>query len=272
MGEMEDMQRQVDVRGCSVSLAMRERGAGPDLLLFIHGLGCAKESFAGAWDRPEWQDCSLLAVDLPGHGRSELPAGFRADMEGYADVLRALLRAIPRTRLHVVAHSMGGAVGLLATSGDPTLASFVNVEGNLIAEDCGLLSRRMAGTPVGDVVGGGFERLVQAATGSVDPDIRMWARWAASAHPRAFHEASVSLVHWSDSGRLLGMMEELPVPRCYVYGTRSVIPAVLARLHRIQRLEIKGAGHGMMEECPEAFYSVVAEWLTTQTAIVRACG
>ncbi len=58
------------MRGVSVL----RRDAGPDLVLFLHGLGCVKESFEGAWGKDALAGFSLLAPDLPGSGASPVPA------------------------------------------------------------------------------------------------------------------------------------------------------------------------------------------------------
>ncbi len=76
-------------------------------VIFVHGAGSshllwwnqmrALEPFA----RP-------LALDLPGHGRSDLPG--RDTITAYADVILGLLDALALERAVVVGHSMGGAI------------------------------------------------------------------------------------------------------------------------------------------------------------------
>lgn len=79
-------------------------------IVFIHG---------AALDHSVWQWQSryfahhghgVLAVDLPGHGRS--PGSPRATIEGYADWIAALLDAPGIAAAHVVGHSMGALVAL----------------------------------------------------------------------------------------------------------------------------------------------------------------
>ncbi len=47
--------------------------SGKEVIVFIHGLGCSKESFDAAFDFPQFNDFSLLAVDLVGFGDSSKP-------------------------------------------------------------------------------------------------------------------------------------------------------------------------------------------------------
>ena len=54
-----------------MTLATMSRDGNEDLVLFLHGLGCAKENFAELWDAEELAAVSLLAPDLPGHGQHD---------------------------------------------------------------------------------------------------------------------------------------------------------------------------------------------------------
>ena len=84
-----------------------ELGDGPPLL-FVHGLG-------GCWQNwlenlPELaRDHRVIAVDLPGFGASEMPAG-AVSIAGYARVLDLLCAALAVDAAAVVGNSMGGFV------------------------------------------------------------------------------------------------------------------------------------------------------------------
>jgi pimeloyl-ACP methyl ester carboxylesterase len=79
-------------------------------IVFVHG---------AAFDHSVWQwqsryfahhGYSVLAVDLPGHGRS--PGAVRNSIEALADWVAALLEAAGVERAAVVGHSMGSLVAL----------------------------------------------------------------------------------------------------------------------------------------------------------------
>jgi len=239
--------------------AIQERIEGPDLILFVHGLGCAKESFSTAWDSHVLEDYSLLAPDLPGHGDTPLdPWGCR--MEDYATFLKSVVVARRWKRLHVVAHSMGGAAALLLDrfEGLP-LSSFINVEGNLIAEDCALLSRRAAESRFKDFLEQDFNKLLAKAAQADDKAVRAWAEWSKRCDPKAYHGACKSLVAWSDSGKLLDRYKKLTVPKAYIYGEKSANPAVLKKLDGERCIQIDGAGHFIMQERPNVFFRLIAK-------------
>ncbi len=244
-----------------MGLAALQRSGSEDLIVFLHGLGCVKENFAALWDTGELAAPSLLAVDLPGHGASHgLPSETWA-MEGMATCVRELLerQSLNDRRIHLVAHSMGGAVGLLlAQDADLQIASFINVEGNLIASDCGLLSRRTAEMDPAEFRDGKFEKLKASARRSDDPIVRAWAGWMETCDADALHACARSVVEWSDSGRLLGMFASLTVPRVYVYGDKSANPDVLAHLGEVPKREIADCGHFVSVERPVELARIIA--------------
>ena len=250
-----------------MTIARLYRAGSEALILFVHGLGCAKESFAAAFERPEIAGYALLAPDFPGCGDSPLPPGATPDMESYARVLRDLVADYAPARLHIVAHSMGAAPALLlARQADIGLASFVNIEGNLVAEDAGMLSRRTAETPLAEFVAEKYAKLLARAAGAEDAGMRAWADWLGRCAPETYHAMSASLVAWSDSGRLLEIFAGLAVPKLYVCGDRSADPDVLRYLDAIPKLTIPDCGHFVMSERPDAFYGALADFLAAAEA------
>src|ERR1700733_11015325 len=83
-------------------------------VIFIHGAGQDHTN----WQLPArwfaWHDHAVLAVDLPGHGRSEgVPLASIADMAHW--VIR-LMDAAGVEKAALVGHSMGGAIALEAAA------------------------------------------------------------------------------------------------------------------------------------------------------------
>ncbi|MBK7540649.1 MAG: alpha/beta hydrolase [Candidatus Competibacteraceae bacterium] len=81
-------------------------------LVLVHGLAAN----LGFWHlgivRPLSQLCSLTAYDLRGHGRSDIPAQGYSPQVLVHDLAR-LLDYLKLERVHLLAHSYGGAVALL---------------------------------------------------------------------------------------------------------------------------------------------------------------
>lgn len=233
-----------------------------DTVLFIHGLGCAGSSFDGAWGTRLVERFALCAPDLPGHGRSGRPREFSYAMPALAELLGALLAELGAGRVHLVAHSMGGAVGLLlARALGPKLATFVNVEGNLVAADCGLISRRTARASFEKFRDRQLPVFQDAVSSSRQAALRAYGAQLAETDAWAFWRMSASLVEWSDRGELLAIFRDLEVPKLYVYGGRSVLPEVVAQLEGIESVGMDDSGHFVMHDAPGPFWAVVEQVL-----------
>ena len=79
-------------------------------LLLLHGAGGSHQSWPPALRRLE--ETAVYALDLPGHGRSELPAC--DNIAGYADAVINFMDALNLQNVTLLGHSMGGAVAQTA--------------------------------------------------------------------------------------------------------------------------------------------------------------
>lgn len=85
-------------------------GAG-DPLVLIHGLGSARTVWSLV--TPTLADAfDVIAVDLPGHGRTPLVAGTPMDPRSLADAVVGTLDALGVGRTHLVGNSLGGWTAL----------------------------------------------------------------------------------------------------------------------------------------------------------------
>lgn len=245
-----------------MELSHKFRKGGSELVLFLHGLGCSKESFSQVWGLEEFEDFSLLSVDLAGHGGSPRPQDFSYLMEEQADMCSSLLKGIEYERLHIAAHSMGGAVGIImAGKLDGRLASFASIEGNLTGADCGLVSRKTLSYPEDEFVGGKFARFIEANEKSEDPSLRLWAGMLRKCSPLAFYRSAGSLVEWSDSGKLLQMFMNLVCRKAYIYGERNSGMGLLGMLKDLETISVSGSGHFLMNDNPVEFYAKFCRFL-----------
>ena len=97
---------------------------GPDTgtpALLIHGFGADHGGFmfnhsALAESRP------VYAVDLPGHGGSSKDVG-DGSAQALASDLRALMKALGLERVHLIGHSLGGAIAILIALANPKKAA-----------------------------------------------------------------------------------------------------------------------------------------------------
>jgi pimeloyl-ACP methyl ester carboxylesterase len=252
----------VRVDGLLISCLFRKGGEEP--VVFVHGLGASKENFREAFRRWEFRSFTLLAVDLVGFGDSDKPTGFSYSMKDQAMVLRKVVDCFGVGRFHLVAHSMGGAVGIeLCAMVSSRVCSFIDAEGNLTSEDC-IGSRRIAEMGEKKFVTIGFEQfkreLREEFERTGDSAGMDYLRNLSKATAESMYKSSVSLVKESDSGNLLMRFCQLPFYKCYVYGEKNkgVFPTEkLLRQKGIPIFYISKSAHAMMDENPDEFYNLL---------------
>ena len=108
------MEIDVDGRRAYAATGGRAFDAGKPVVLFIHGAGQDHTN----WQLPArwcaWHGHAVLAVDLPGHGRTQGPP--LATVPELAGWIGRLLRAVGAENATLVGHSMGGAIALEAAA------------------------------------------------------------------------------------------------------------------------------------------------------------
>lgn len=114
----------------------------PDARAFVlvHGMG-------GRWQH--WLETipalaehrRVLALDLPGFGRSESPLT-SPSLDGFADVAAELARSLGIERVVLVGHSMGGPIGLRFAARHPELAEAIVLVAGAVYQFSDLLGFR----------------------------------------------------------------------------------------------------------------------------------
>lgn len=242
------------------------RDTGSKLILFIHGLGACKECFEHAFSFQTLDEYSLLSIDLPGFGDSTKSESFSYDMEDFAVIIKQILSHHEYKALHVVGHSMGGAIGILLSEKlDKPFDSFLCAEGNLIGNDCGLLSRGATRFTLPEFEKRGFKKMLSGCAGVKNTGMKTWLSWNQDAFVPGFFHSARSLVRWTDSGKLHKSFMKMKTRKAYVYGSNNSSMPVLADLVGIRKIPIPDGHHAMMFDNPEAFYSIVAEFISGQT-------
>jgi pimeloyl-ACP methyl ester carboxylesterase len=125
------MELKVDGRNVYAATGGRAFDAARPAVLFVHGAGCDHT----VWQLPArwfaWHGHSVLALDLPGHGRSEGPA--LQSVPEMAGWLGRVMDAAGLAHAAVVGHSMGGAIAVEAAAAMPERVTRVALLGTAAA-------------------------------------------------------------------------------------------------------------------------------------------
>jgi len=214
----------------------------------------------GALQCPELVPYTIIGFDFPGCGGSPYPEHASYTMEDLVEITHLVVTALHIKKCVIIGHSMGGLVGLLFARKYPhNLAGFINVEGNLAPEDC-FASRTISQQSLDDFEKKGFPRLIKDIRQSSNKGLQKIAKTLQEhTSPKALHDCSHSLVHYSDSGKLLEWFIQLTIPKIFMYGSEnshlSYIPVL--RQQGVSVVEIKDSGHFPCYDNPEEYWGQV---------------
>jgi pimeloyl-ACP methyl ester carboxylesterase len=256
-------------------------GEGP-LLLLIHGMGGTYENWSSVME-PLARRYTVVAPDLPGHGRSAPSAGDYS-LGALAASLRDLLLTLGHERATLVGHSLGGGIAMQLAYQFPELAErLVLVSSGGLGPEVSLVLRAAA-LPGSDVVIAATARtasrvgaIVGRALGTVGlrptPDVAEVARGYASladGDRRAAFLATLRSVVSAGGQRVdaidrIYLVEGIPV--LVLWGARDPIVPVRhgERAHEAvpgSRLEIfDGVGHLPQLEAPAKFIATLERFI-----------
>lgn len=102
----------VQARSGRISV-LDSQGRGP-AVLFIHGNSACKEIFKRQFESPLLRNFRLIAIDLPGHGKSDNASDPKTtySLPGYSDVWMDVLSLIGVKQASIVGWSLGGHIAL----------------------------------------------------------------------------------------------------------------------------------------------------------------
>lgn len=225
-------------------------------IVFIHG---------AALDHSIWQwqaryfahhGFAVLAVDLPGHGRS--PGELRPTIESLADWVAAFIEAACTEKAHVVGHSMGALVALDTAIRYPRRVAKLALLGAAVPMPVGetFLAAAKDDSPAAyDMQSAwGHARHVALATSAI-PGIALHGasrQLVARARPRVQYADLAACHGYAPSGDAIRGLE---VSTLVVAGRRDqMTPSkaghALARQIPGARFAALDAGHAMMSEAP----------------------
>ncbi|MDG4881597.1 alpha/beta fold hydrolase [Mesorhizobium sp. WSM4884] len=243
------------------SLHVAESGAGLKTIIFLHGFGGCHSI---------WRDViaalapavRALAYDLPGHGGS-----LQCESAGAKQAARAILTDLGARRLgkvHVVGHSMGGAIAALMALADPERVASLTLlaPGGFGPEINGPLARRYAAAANRDDI----RACLAAMSGprSAPPEHVVEALSLMRERPgqlQTLVDTAAVMTRGDRQGVIPGeWLATLSMPVMVIWGTDDpVLPVdqaetLPAHFHLHHVLE---AGHMLAEEAPDVIAEVV---------------
>lgn len=259
---------------------IQEMGQGPNLLL-VHGTAGATHSWRGLMPLLA-ERFRVTAMDLPGHGFTDMPETYRVSLPGMARFVRDLVTTLDLKPDVVVGHSAGAAIlirmvldGTIAPRGivslNGALMPFPGMGGYIFPQLAKLLllnpiAPRLFAFSTGH--GAHVERLIVQMGSKIDQEgLDLYTRlFRKSGHVAG---AIGMMANW-DLNRLSRDMRKLMVPLYLIAGTddQAIPPHVAQDVMGLvsqgggsaETLQLDGLGHLAHEEDPAKLAEIVLEW------------
>ncbi|MGD1992438.1 MAG: alpha/beta fold hydrolase [Anaerolineae bacterium] len=247
-------------------------GSGPAVVL-LHGMGSCADDWMLQFPALS-EHTTAVAVDLRGHGRTDVPPG-PYTIPGMAGDVAGLLAALGIEAAHVVSLSLGGLVAQsLAIDHPERVRSLVLVNTFARLRPQGLrgwvylLSRAAA------MVTGGVEQQAEVVAAGVFPHpeqahLRRMAAERLKANDPAAYRAAMRAVLRFDSRPYLA---HICVPTLVVAGAEDTTVSLAAKRALAEEIPgahleiVPGSGHATPLDRPQAFNQLVLGFLDTVEA------
>jgi pimeloyl-ACP methyl ester carboxylesterase len=241
-------------------------------ILVVHGL-------FGSQSAPEirmaFGDADIHAPDLIGYGGNDAHSGDAWRLEDQAEHVAAFIRRLNLGPVHLVGHSVGGAVAALTAIRHPALiASYTSVEGNFTLKDA-FWSRSIAQkdfAEVEDIIAGyradpdgWMSRSVAVMTPLASRIAREWLANQPAATIWMQARAVVDVTARADYIEAIHTLMASDLPVYLIAGARSADGWDVPHWGNAMcdmRINITGTGHLMMVEEPDAYARAVLTCVT----------
>lgn len=204
----------------------------------------------------------LIGADNPGCGDSSYDKNHPLNIDGVMVVIEKLVTHLGLNQFLLVGGSMGGLVALLFAERNPDkICGFVNVEGNLVPEDC-MFSRKVIPHSYAHFAKVAFPEIKKTLSAQPGRGFARHLRVLEKANPRAYDDYSFQTVEYSDRGNLLERFLSLPAPKCFLYGSANRHLSYLQRLREsaCTVIEIPNADHFLFYDEPNSYAAALASF------------
>ncbi len=258
-----DMKKlKITYHGQKIEIEYSLRHGKKGTVLYLHGLGCSKSDFLGATEIESLQVYSLIALDFPGHGDTSYQE--KLGMDDLVEIVNLFNEKLNLNDLILIGHSMGGLVALLlAEKYAKKVKIFINVEGNLKAEDC-FFSSQVTEADFGIFEREIFQNFKHKLSSSENIGFKKYAKLLEQHKPtKAFYDYCPSLVRYSNNGQLIDKFLSLKIPKLFVHGSENSGLSYIPELNKngCEVAEISDSNHFPHHDNPIEFYDVISNFL-----------
>ena len=236
-----------------------------DTILFVHGLGGAKENFFESCKADSLAEHTLICFDNPGTGNSTYYDDLLLDIDDLAAITSLFIDNLNLTNFILCGTSMGGLTTLLylKRGGLAKAKAYINIEGNLMPEDC-MFSSKVVTYDYDTFKNQIFPKTVVDMKNRGNAGYHIIANnLQLNTNVKSYYNYSFKTVEYSSTGELLKQYLTMEIPRVFIYGDEnnslSYIPTLLRNNMNIK--EISGSNHFVFYDNPKELYDVIGDFV-----------
>jgi pimeloyl-ACP methyl ester carboxylesterase len=243
---------------------------GPrDTIVFLHGLGGAKENYYEACISDALCDHTLIFFDNPGTGNSSYFEDLPLNVDDLAAISSMFIKQLDISRFILCGTSMGGLTTLLFLKcfSDGDIKAYINIEGNLLPEDC-MFSSKVVCYNFETFSKQIFPQTIRDMKADGNTGYHMIANnLEMNTNVKSYYNYSFQTVEYSATGELLKQFIALKVPKIFIYGQEngslSYIPELLRSNVNVK--EISNSNHFVFYDNPRELYQVIGAFINQHT-------
>jgi pimeloyl-ACP methyl ester carboxylesterase len=236
-----------------------------ETIVFIHGLGGAKENYLEACKSKALADHTLICFDNPGTGNSSYYDNCLLDVDDLATITSLFIDKLNLSDFILCGTSMGGLTTLLYLKGDgeKKVKAYINIEGNLMPEDC-MFSSKVVTYDYETFSTKIFHQTVidMKATGNTGYHI-IANNLQLNTNVRSYFHYSFQTVAYSATGELLKQFIDMKIPKVFIYGQENNSLSYLPELRKnsVPIKKIAQSNHFVFYDNPKELYDVIGDFV-----------
>ena len=236
-----------------------------ETIVLLHGLGGAKENYYEACKSPALTNHTLIFFDNPGTGNSSYFEDYPLNIDDLTEISSLFIKQLGISNFILCGTSMGGLTSLLYLKdcGPGNVKAYINIEGNLLPEDCMFSSK---------VVSYDFETFASQVLPKTISDMKEKGNTGyhiiannlqLNTNVRSYYNYSFQTVEYSSTGELLVQFKALKIPRLFIYGEENNSLSYIPELRKsgMTVKEISKSNHFIFYDNPKELYEVIGDFI-----------
>jgi pimeloyl-ACP methyl ester carboxylesterase len=235
--------------------------------LFIHGLGGAKENYWEACKSHALAQHTLICFDNPGTGNSTYYEDMPLSVDDLTAITSLFINALHLAHFILTGTSMGGLTTLLylKRAGTGSIKGYINIEGNLLPEDC-MFSSKVVTYDYDTFVNKIFPDTIINMKKNGNTGYHIIANnLQLNTNITSYYHYSFQTVAYSSTGELLTQFLNLDIPRIFIYGEENKHLSYLPKLveNGMNIKTIPNSNHFVFYDNPKELYDEIAGFVNT---------